>query len=537
MRRAGTWAAFGFLVCYLACAGALPASAADAGATPAATREMPEPEKSKEAIPPATTTQPAKAADAAPKKAATRKKNTPKKAAGTVPAKAKEKTKTKAKAKKASAIKADAAPATKAGTASKAKPAAAKSVPAALAAPEAVAAPKFPAAKVPPVPAKDVSQLPVAETWMPLVRRLNRDGIEMVYLRSMFGRMGDAYSHEPMGTKVKELFTHKFVEKPPRRTTDAAKPSSPPVYKSTVTPENIEKCKAYLAAHAKAFARAEEDYGVPKEVVVGLLMVETRLGTYLGYNSSFWSLACMAAADHPGRVEAAVQALPLPMTPEKDEWLQRILKERSTWAYRELLALIKHSKDNCLDPLGMPGSVYGAIGICQFMPSNLPKFAVDGNKDGRADLFDPEDAIPSVANYLKEHGWAGKDWRKKDRDGHHKTLKRYNKSNIYANTILAIADGIAGPLEAPATAVASAGAKKDAAKPKAESAKSKTAAKNPASRAQGSAPKTAAKSGTKKTGTKASSGKKKSAQGTATKKTAPVTVQGKSERAPLEKAG
>ena len=324
-----------------------------------------------------------------------------------------------------------------------------KAVPAATtagtAAPERIT---FPASRVAPIAPEKGARLTVADTWMPLLRRLNKDGVDMGYLRAMFGRMGDAYSHEPMGTKVNELFSYKFVPRPPRKA--AAQPSAtPPVYKKMVTPESIAKCQAYLETHKTAFARMEEVYGVPKEVVAGLLMVETRLGTFLGHNSSFWSLACMAAADTPDRVAPTVEALPLPMTPDKEAWLQQILRERSTWAYKELLALIKHSMANGIDPLGMPGSVYGAIGICQFMPSNLPKFAVDGNKDGKIDLFDPADAIPSVGNYLKEHGWAGKEVVAANRDVHHKTLKRYNKSNVYANTILAIAEGVA----APATAV------------------------------------------------------------------------------------
>ena len=300
----------------------------------------------------------------------------------------------------------------------------------------------FPASEVQPLEVQKGASLAIEDTWLPLVSRLNKDGVEFEYLRGMFGRMGDSYSHEPMGTKINELFTNKFVPKPPV-TVSPPKSATPPVYKNMVTVENITKCKGYLQTYQVAFAAMEDMYGIPQEIVVSLLMVETRLGTYLGKNSSFWSLACMAAADSPHRVEATVSTLPLPMTPDKDEWLRKILHERSMWAYKELLALIKYSIANGLDPLGMPGSVYGAIGICQFMPSNLSKYAVDGNKDGKIDLFDPVDAISSVGNYLKEHGGKGKDWQNKDREKHRASLKRYNKSTIYANTILALAEGLA----------------------------------------------------------------------------------------------
>ena len=306
----------------------------------------------------------------------------------------------------------------------------------------------FPAADVQPVSAKTGGNLPVAETWMPLVRRLHKDGIPMPYLRSMFGRMGSAYSHLPMGTKVTELFKNKYVPKPPAEK-PGKKPETPPVYKSMLKPESVAKTKAFQEQHAAVLARMEKRFGVPGEIVAALLMVETRLGAFLGKNSAFWSLACMAAADVPQRVEGVIPTLPLPMTPDKEEWLEKLLRERSVWAYKELLALIEFSKANGLDPLAMPGSVYGAIGLCQFMPSNLPKFAVDGNLDGVIDLFEPGDAIFSVGNYLKEHGWAGTELTEKTRPGQHAALKRYNKSNVYANTILALAEALNAPATPP----------------------------------------------------------------------------------------
>ena len=424
------------------------------------------------------------------------------------------------------------APSAKTPAAVKTPVAGAKASPAATTAGTAppAAPPKFPASKVVPLATPQSAALPVAETWMPLVVRLNKDGIPMEYLRGMFGRIGDVYSHEPMGTKVTELFTNKYVQKPPR-TAPVQKSTTPPVYKSMVTPESVAKCAVYLEMHAAAFAAMEARYGVPKEVIAGLLMVETRLGTFLGHNSSFWSLACMASADKPERVEATVKSLPLPMTPDREQWLQQILRERSSWAYKELFALIKHGMDNGLDPLAMPGSVYGAIGICQFMPSNLPKFAVDGNNDGRIDLFDPADAIASVGNYLKEHGWTGKDRQEKDRPGHHATLKRYNKSNIYANTILALADAMAAPPEAltadagtkPAagkgdsaatTVKAKTAPKADAGTPKKASVKkapAKPGAKKAAPKATQPSP--AKKGGNKASGSSAGAGKPKADPG------------------------
>ena len=274
---------------------------------------------------------------------------------------------------------------------------------------------------------------PVPATWHPLLERLAADGLAGKDIHRLFATLGDSYSPKPMGTKIKELFTSKYL-----RDRSVKKPaaSAPRVYPGFLTPEKTALCRGFLDTHAPYFALAEKRYGVPGEIIVALLMVETRLGAYLGTNNAFWSLACMAAADSPERIAEPLEKLP--MTPERLEWVRGKLNERSTWAYKELKALIIHIREQKLDPLNMPGSVYGAIGLCQFMPSNLKAYGVDGDKDGKVDLFSPADAIPSVANYLKAHGWKGAMPRARK----HAVLKRYNNSNVYANTILALAETI-----------------------------------------------------------------------------------------------
>ena len=298
------------------------------------------------------------------------------------------------------------------------------------------AAKGFPISQAMAIPPEQAAKLPLPEAWKPLIERLASDGIEQAYLQTLFGRMGNSYSHTPMGTKINELFAKKYAPKPQKQPAATA----PSVYKTMLGPDIVERCKEYLLQHAVAFDSAEATYGVSREVMVALLMVETRLGSFLGNNSALWSLACLAAADSPEKILPTLRALE--MTPDRLTWVEKILKERSAWAYKELVALITHSKAHELDPLPMPGSVYGAIGLCQFMPSNLPKFAIDGDKDGKIDLFSPADAIPSVANYLKEHGW-----KKNDAARQHKALMRYNNSRTYANTILALGDAVSAPQE------------------------------------------------------------------------------------------
>ena len=76
------------------------------------------------------------------------------------------------------------------------------------------------------------------------------------------------------------------------------------------------------------------------------------------------------------------------------------------------------------------------------MPSNIDAYAVDGNGDGVIDLFDLEDAIPSIASYISKHGWKPG----MDRAQQHKVVRRYNHSDMYANTVLALSDSTKGYL-------------------------------------------------------------------------------------------
>jgi membrane-bound lytic murein transglycosylase B len=86
-----------------------------------------------------------------------------------------------------------------------------------------------------------------------------------------------------------------------------------------------------------------------------------------------------------------------------------------------------------IDPFTVAGSIRGAFGLSQFLPSSFLAFAVDGNADGRIDLDDPEDAIPSIANFLRKSGWD------KDSSSHYRAVMAYNHSRLYADTVLSYA--------------------------------------------------------------------------------------------------
>lgn len=276
----------------------------------------------------------------------------------------------------------------------------------------------------------------VDECWRPLLLRLQADGMYGADVAHWFAALPETYSPKPMGVKVSVLFKKRFI---PPYFPYFNKPVQPlDVYAGVVNQSNIRRCYDFLQEYGEIFQKAEEKYFVPKEVLVSLLMVETRLGNFTGSEKAFWSLACMASAARPDSIDSYLEKLPV--TEAHESWLNDILLARSEWAYAELKALILYCRLHEHDPLQIKGSIYGAIGLCQFMPSNISSYAVDGNGDGKIDLFALEDAVPSAANFLKEHGW------RKDTGGQRRVrlLKYYNHSTAYANTILGLSEGVSG---------------------------------------------------------------------------------------------
>ena len=178
---------------------------------------------------------------------------------------------------------------------------------------------------------------PIPAEWIPLYQRLRADGLDGPDLPRYFSMMGTP-SQDPMGRKIKELYTKAFAPKP--KPTPSAKPSKPrpKVYPGVITAENVEKCRAFLAENAAAFDFAERTYGVPREIAVSLLFVETRLGTFLGKEKAFYTLASMASSRQPDDISSYLDRLP--GASGRLGWIQERMEQRSDWAYKEFVALL-----------------------------------------------------------------------------------------------------------------------------------------------------------------------------------------------------
>jgi membrane-bound lytic murein transglycosylase B len=135
---------------------------------------------------------------------------------------------------------------------------------------------------------------------------------------------------------------------------------------------------AFWKANRSALKRAEKRYGVPAQYIVAIIGIETNYGRNMGRYRVIDALSTLAF-DYP---------------------------PRARYFRGELEQYLLLAREAGLDVFSLRGSYAGAIGIPQFMPTSLRRYAVDFNGDGRIDLSrSAADAVGSVGNFLKEHGW------------------------------------------------------------------------------------------------------------------------------------
>jgi len=176
---------------------------------------------------------------------------------------------------------------------------------------------------------------------------------------------------------------------------------------------------------------------VDKEVVVAILLVESRFGENIGKHRVIPTLASMALMDSPDNLEKNYQTLKENNPELTYEWLEGFAKRRANWAYDELKCFLRIIRDESIDPLEVYGSYAGALGMPQFIPSSYIAFA-QSKKGFENWLLNKEEAIFSIGNYLKHHGWKKGLTTEKKR----KVLWSYNRSKPYVETILELAQRI-----------------------------------------------------------------------------------------------
>lgn len=151
-----------------------------------------------------------------------------------------------------------------------------------------------------------------------------------------------------------------------------------------VEPVRINKGLQFWNQYGEALARAEADYGVPAEIIVAILGVETVYGKNTGNFRVLDVITTLAFA--------------YPESPKR--------QERMAYFRGQLEQTLLLAREGNIDPFSLLGSYAGAIGLPQFMPGSIRQFAVDYDADGKIDLRrSPQDAIGSIAFFLQQHGW------------------------------------------------------------------------------------------------------------------------------------
>ncbi len=144
-----------------------------------------------------------------------------------------------------------------------------------------------------------------------------------------------------------------------------------------VSAERVKEGRRLMAQHKQLLARVSAKTGVPAKYIVALWGLETHYGKVTGKTPI---LAALATLSYEGR--------------------------RRDFFFAELINALKMIEQGHISPEKLKGSWAGAMGQCQFMPSSFLKYAVDGNADGRIDIWTSlPDVFASIANYLKTVGW------------------------------------------------------------------------------------------------------------------------------------
>jgi membrane-bound lytic murein transglycosylase B len=209
-----------------------------------------------------------------------------------------------------------------------------------------------------------------------------------------------------------------------------------PDYDHFLAPAEIAAARQFVADHKNCFRKAQSIYGVEPEIIAAIFLVETHFGSYTGKTPTFAVFSTFALMDRKAHRDKVWKLLsPVDRSKWGREAFDRKLLDRSDWAYGELTALFELENMYGIRPQSLKGSPMGAIGWPQFLPSSLLRFGVDGNGDGRIDLYDAEDAIFSTANYLRAHGWCETKFPS-DREA---VIWAYNHSKAYVRTVLEIA--------------------------------------------------------------------------------------------------
>ncbi len=194
----------------------------------------------------------------------------------------------------------------------------------------------------------------------------------------------------------------------------------------------ISRAKEFLKQNQELLEKIEKFFNVDKEVIVAIFLVETDLGKNTGNYTVFNVFLSLALSGERELYERFIDSKKISL---EEETIRKRWEKRSKWGYNELLYFIEIIYKNKWDPFYLKGSIFGAFGYPQFVPKSYVIYGYDWNQDGKIDLYEIQDALASIANYLNKEGYK----KTMSYEEKKKIIMKYNISEPYANTVLAIA--------------------------------------------------------------------------------------------------
>jgi membrane-bound lytic murein transglycosylase B len=251
--------------------------------------------------------------------------------------------------------------------------------------------------------------------YQPLVYRLSQEGFDFEFLSRLFS---DSRAEFLPALTTISLYPHEMPER----------------YTQFLNPELILLSKKFLNHNFKTLRQMEIRFQVDKEVAVAILLLESRFGENIGRYRVIPTLASIALMGSPENLRRNCDIF-RELDPEVScDWIESRSRRKAEWAYQELKCFLNIIRQEKIDPLEVFGSHAGAMGMAQFIPSSYLNYALSEESFEKW-LLSREEAIFSIGNYLKSHGWQKNlPLQKKKR-----ILWAYNRSEPYVETVLQVA--------------------------------------------------------------------------------------------------
>jgi len=254
--------------------------------------------------------------------------------------------------------------------------------------------------------------------YQPLIYRLSQEGFDFEFLSKLF-----------LDSRAEFL--------PAVTTLSLSSNEIPERYNKFLSPELILLSKQFLNYNFKTLRQMEKRYQVDKEVAVAILLVESRFGENIGRYRVMPTLASIALMDSPEILRKNCDTM-REMDPELScEWIESRSRRKAEWAYQELKCFLNIIRQEKIDPLEVFGSHAGAMGMAQFIPSSYLNYALSEESLEKW-LLSRDEAIFSIGNYLRSHGWK----RNLPIQKKKQILLYYNRSSPYVETVMKVSQKI-----------------------------------------------------------------------------------------------